>query len=82
MLFKEQKMQLFLSKCKYLPPKGREIEQIRLNILLDNIVNMLPCSGVGNALPQGRHVEADGHHLQEGRPSGRVLQEGAQVRDG
>ena len=46
------------------------------------IVNMLPCSGVGNALPQGRHVEADGHHLQEGRTSGRVLQEGAQVRDG
>ena len=72
----------FLSTCKYLPPKGRETEQTRLNILLDNIVNMLLCSGVGNALSQGGHVEADGHHLQEGRPSGRVLQEGAQVRDG
>ena len=33
--------------------------------------------GVGDALPQGGHVEADGDDLQEGLPPGRVFQEGA-----
>ena len=36
-------------------------------------------SGVGDALLESGHVEADGDHLQEGSAPGRVLQESPQV---
>ena len=39
-------------------------------------------TGVGDAVLESRHVEADGDHLQEGSAPGGVLQESPQVRDG